>query len=449
MQKIDGIDYKENVDCFLVNGKWIPIKTNLVYDHYTKKKVSKGSTIQHGFVGKNEKGYFSKSPFQVESDTGELFLNRDIALANGYQDVWYNDFFSNTNQRPHMVRDYLVDEKKYDYYIINNIEKARKVFDEWRSQNPVTKLSRVDKLGKEMDYTYGIEIETSKGFVKQDLLARHGFMAAKDGSLRVTKNDGGKYSRHMYSLEYVSIPYSKAEGFYEIIEMVDILQQRTHFDDKCSFHVHLGGFERSRYNIVSLYSLLTKIQKEMALLFPIDRLYPEKGKEYCSLLSTRPFYNEHKTFKEYVLNCYRGIFREVSGRQPNKDYNNSSMNHPTIGDKWFIKQRYHWVNFVPYMFAKQKTVEFRIHTPTFNAVKIIYWILICNAILKYANKKGLSIMRQKTITLEDVLTVYSPELRQTLTSYIKERKSLYTKNPYSKQEYDLLLDKDYKFGNLI
>ena len=69
--------------------------------------------------------------------------------------------------------------------------------------------------------------------------------------------------------------------------------------------------------------------------------------------------------------------------------------------KWNINSRYHIVNFNPLFFGNNKTVEFRCHTNTFNKHKIMHWVFITSAIVKYASlNRGKSI---GSISLQEIL----------------------------------------------
>ena len=102
--------------------------------------------------------------------------------------------------------------------------------------------------------------------------------------------------------------------------------------------------------------------------------------------------------------------------------------HPLDRDnahKWNINSRYHIVNFNPLFFGNNKTVEFRCHTNTFNKHKIIHWIFITSAIVKYASlNRGKSI---GSISLQEILRkIYSDDekLYTSLTAYYKGRIAL-------------------------
>ena len=58
-------------------------------------------------------------------------------------------------------------------------------------------------------------------------------------------------------------------------------------------------------------------------------------------------------------------------------------------------------------FSPRKTLEFRAHQATFNEVKVVNWLFICNAILKYAEIYSKELLSgEANITLRDVLDIY-------------------------------------------
>ena len=72
---------------------------------------------------------------------------------------------------------------------------------------------------------------------------------------------------------------------------------------------------------------------------------------------------------------------------------------------------YFWINFINALcYTVNKTIEFRLLRPTYNFNKILLWIYIFNAILKYAESdKSLSNIE----CVEDVIkAIYEGDLRE-------------------------------------
>lgn len=110
------------------------------------------------------------------------------------------------------------------------------------------------------------------------------------------------------------------------------------------------------------------------------------------------------------------------------------------------------------IFSQRNTVEFRIHSPTTNGQRMVNWLFICNAILRYAQHNAKHIITtDKPITLADVLnyyTTYFPEnpnskfLVDYLNAYIDERKKAFEKdykNGDVISKWEMTGDKDYVF----
>ena len=84
---------------------------------------------------------------------------------------------------------------------------------------------------------------------------------------------------------------------------------------------------------------------------------------------------------------------------------------------------YFWVNFINALcYNVNKTIEFRLLSPTYNFNKILLWIYIFNAILKYAESdKSLSNIE----CVEDVIkAIYEEDLREEILLGITRLKIL-------------------------
>ena len=116
------------------------------------------------------------------------------------------------------------------------------------------------------------------------------------------------------------------------------------------------------------------------------------------------------------------------------------------------------MNLMNMIFSERNTVEFRLHTPTTNSQKMINWLFICNAIVRYAEVNAKDIICGKSrITMEDVLNYYSTTfkgdskaefLSEYLYAYFVERQKEFEKDK-EKGDYvsnwDMEKDKSYKF----
>jgi hypothetical protein len=123
--------------------------------------------------------------------------------------------------------------------------------------------------------------------------------------------------------------------------------------------------------------------------------------------------------------------RVVNKKADKKEAYYIGMPHPRDGSnnfdhKWNIDMRYCHTNLINLLFGKRGTVEFRLHTASFNKDKIINWLFIVNAICKFSYKYR-DVYSSKPVdqclTLADILAnTYSTSLSSILISYVEYRK---------------------------
>lgn len=110
------------------------------------------------------------------------------------------------------------------------------------------------------------------------------------------------------------------------------------------------------------------------------------------------------------------------------------------------------------IFSNRGTAEYRMHTATLNAQKIINWLFMCNAIIKYAQDNAQLILSQEgNIKFLDVLYYYRDKypyderaafLSDYLIAYYEERCRVF-KRDIAKEDklsdHERINDKQYKF----
>lgn len=426
--------YEKDLDCFKIHGKWTPVEFN---NDIVVEKVKNWSTgemialkiakmkLTYGYVEPNVKGYFNSNimcPILKSGGVSKIMaINDDIATKMGYVPS-YNDEYWYPKGTPGIH--ILTIKEPYQslkYNIANlNMGSLKSLFNQHNDSVPTVKAKKIAKLLK--NRTFGVEIETSEGFIKSSERAKYGFAALMDGSLR--KNGD------IYSAEFTSIPLEGEKGVQTLVDFCNLLQQRCYYDHKCSVHVHLGGHKYTKESAVVLVYLLYKLQKEVFELFPFYKYYSKafNKKDYCSPLPKSLLtHNDWSDNDNYIEEIYKNIFDfNVKGYATYHDFNHHTSMDKFVSSckKWDISSRYYWVSLVSWMFAPQRTVEFRIHTPTFNAEKILAWILLCNAILKFAEVNKTKIFEFKRITISKVLEdAYNDKvIISNLLNYFKKRK---------------------------
>ena len=219
-------------------------------------------------------------------------------------------------------------------------------------------------LSKYLNYTFGLEFETSMGYIPQEKCFRDGLIPLRDGSIS--------------GIEYSSVVLKGNEGLNLLKQELDTLKEYTKFNKECALHIHMGGFPVDTMSIFALYCLWYMVERDLLGKELIPELsfhtseYKANQKDYCNMLSPNP-----RSFSD--------LFRAITG----KKYLGSLVQpHPAdIGKraKWNIKARYSGLNLVNMVCYKgPKTVEFRFLRPSFNFRKITLWLYILNAVLKYA-----------------------------------------------------------------
>lgn len=235
-----------------------------------------------------------------------------------------------------------------------------------------------------LKYTFGLEFETSMGYIPEDICFRDGLIPLRDGSIT--------------GLEYSTVVLKGNSGLALLRQELESLKKYTAFDKECSLHIHLGGFPLDPSAIFRAQTLCRLLEKDISLLVPKltfkSSEYKANRKDYCSKLSSYRDFNA----------MYRGLV----GRSFLGDLTQPHPNDIERRAKWRIPTRYYWVNFINLICYKvNKTIEFRLLRPTYNFKKIELWLYIFNAILVYAENPDYPINNR--INIQTLLRKVYPE----------------------------------------
>lgn len=216
-------------------------------------------------------------------------------------------------------------------------------------------------LGNLMPYTFGIEFETSQGYVPEDRCFKDGLIPLRDGSIS--------------GLEYSTVVLSGNEGLSFLHQQIKDLSKYTFFNKECSLHIHFGGFPLEPNKIFNLYCICRGLEPTIQTLVPSYTFesgrYKDNGKNYCNRLP------QYRNFNQ--------MYEHLVGRKFFGDFTQPHPNDVERKRKWQIPTRYYSVNFINALcYNVNKTIEFRFLRPTYNFEKILIWMYIFNAILKYA-----------------------------------------------------------------
>lgn len=243
-------------------------------------------------------------------------------------------------------------------------------------------------MAKHLKYTFGMEFETSEGYVPEDLCFQDGLIPLRDGSIS--------------GLEYSTIVLEGEEGLVLMDQGIRDLKRFTSFNKECSLHIHLGGYPLEPDKLFALYAVCYRLQPELQSMVPQytfrSSKYKKSGKDYCNLLPA--FYD------------FNGLYEGLVGRQ---FFGSLTQPHPNDIErkaKWRISTRYYWLNFINAIcYTVNKTIEFRFLRPTWNVRKITLWLYIFNGILKFSEENFRYISRDlnRRLTLETVLKKAYPK----------------------------------------
>lgn len=439
--KIGDIYVENSGDCYRINDKFYRVETGLVvYDHSKKQYVLNSDNIIEGVIAlENEKlifGFFSKNKFNsVYLITPENKFN--ILHINIFEkSLLYREKLSDGNfyhikslQSSDFYKKY-VPSNEIKHSLPYSCDKVLKKYIHLYEKVDITPTKHDINISKTIgDLTFGFEFETTKGYIPSHINENLGLIPLRDGSIS--------------GLEYVTIPLSGSKGISILKEISKELQKRTDYNDTCSMHLHIGNIPRTKEFLLAFSILTVAIQDEIYKLFPLYKKYNFgiKNKNYSAPLENFNFLrsldeviNEKNIDKNFDI-----LFKQLSGGQPFSDYGNHLDNvlfHPQDPNgthKWAIKGRYKIHNLIPIIFGNKKTIEFRIHTPTFNINKIYYFLILNSLLIRYTIRFQNEILSNKInkFNLSDIImsyeTSYNHRMLNNLLYYIENRRG-FTRN---------------------
>ena len=297
-----------------------------------------------------------------------------------------------------------------------------------------------------LEYTFGVEIETSIGRPTDEDIKELNVKAVHDGSLR--DKDGNTPGG-----EYVTGVLKGDSGLAQIYELCRVLSSRCKVNAQCGVHVHVGSLGWGKDDVVYSYILAEMLEKELFAMLPSSR----RNNSYCRALTpiTKTLFaelSESTTKSDYNIlidQLYSKIYEEVSFIKTknsvtdfvarNRDnevtqstilVNNSTINkaqnHPLGTKCGYDKnaQRYCWLNFVTLLYDTKgnpnaRTLEFRSHSATMNFIKIRNWIKICLAFCKFVEDHK-NLINTGNVSLKDVIMTIYPKTGKDLVDYIVE-----------------------------
>lgn len=298
-------------------------------------------------------------------------LVKDKIFYSNLQGVYFSKYLDFTPEG-YLRERFSYGNGRYPYQRFVRKYEAIESFDIFKDKQKLLKIDFYE-LSKYLKYTFGLEFETSGGYIPEHLCFRDGLIPLRDGSIN--------------GLEYSTVVLSGNEGINLLRQQVETLNEYTIFNKECSLHIHLGGFPMVPDVVYNLYRVCKKLECELSTILPPlafrSSEYKATGKDYCKKLpSIDSLPNFNMLYAYLVGKNYMGSFTQPHPRDITREA------------KWRIPTRYYWMNLVNLLcYRINKTVEFRFLSPTFNFNKIVTWLGIMNAILLFAEKTAPLSMR--------------------------------------------------------
>jgi hypothetical protein len=447
---IKGSYYKKNTQCFLINDQWYRINSGyIVFDHEVNTWVLKSTDILHGIINivdisNPEFGYFSpnsdKNLFYLHNNVIECVLNVD-ALSN-YPNIkeGMNGYYYYDSKPGYPIPKEFTTKlkpRKDGFYTFPFNYGSEPLIPEFSNhfKKHFEGYPLLSDAYKYLDgYTFGVEFETESGAIPERYLRKNGLIACRDGSIS--------------GFEYTTVPLQGETGIQAIKANCDLLKRFCKCSINESTHIHIGGYPRNIKSIVALYRLGLLIEKQIYAMFPYYYANTSKFKKksYCGPL---PRLGMEKSTPNTI---FADMFYWLSnGVVFNKTLPTGQHPLDRSGQhKWEISPRYVWENIIPLIWGTRKTVEFRCHTPTVKSQKVINWLFILVAILKYAKKNTKELVNcpfdsLKSIDLYDIVNeVYPKKVSRILNKYIEDRITYYRNKRDQVGENEILSEEDNK-----
>lgn len=282
------------------------------------------------------------------------------------------------------------------------------------------------KFINELPYTFGLEFETAGGYLPQHQLYELGLIPLRDGSIS--------------GIEFSTVVLQGNMGLNLVKQQVEALDKHTIFDKDCSLHIHFGNFRLDGEVLLNVNNLFcnSDLKKYLPEYTFSTHLYKSNtDKNYCE------YNNKFRTFSEmYLYFVGKNFYGDLHQPHP-RDLSGTR--------KWNIKTRYKAVNFVNALcYSNPKTIEYRMLRPTYNFDKILGWLFIYGAFIKYAERNDIttaSIYRSSVSVKNIVKSVYSSELASILCEFLDMSERVVSAQYSVKDYYGMRIDIDDKIIN--
>lgn len=490
--------YELDKTCFYIRGSFYRFNDpNLQHNHSTGQK-DLAQYMRVGIVNiSNEKGYFSKESPYVEARVFEnlhnefrttFIISEEVAIKAGYWECLNSGYFYKTGTASEFK-----DHKRGPINYEGRIKLTERPGQTPQSIPQNTRYGLASATYSKSEgkrYSFGVEVETSQGFIPVHVRHRMNVACMRDASITAG--------------EYVTGILTGDQGFIHLRSIITELAKRCEVDSKTGIHVHLGNFLPDKEFTVFSYWLGFTLQYEISQMMPPSRRKNEFAqpldKSDTPYIVVEDTINQLKTADRFkydflISNCYEVIFKWLSGGVSVGAETNKTKAHPKgryCGGH--SSARYKWLNLVPTNFSKMRldggqtgalpidcsdepvqenivirdssgrpqglrprsqlyrtpepqnsgsyTIEFRNHGGSLNYTKIESWILITMSLVWCVENRKDAIINgyfdpQTPLTLLNLIKEAYPKSHGTLINYINERTKIFSRNGSETAEYKL------------
>lgn len=196
-------------------------------------------------------------------------------------------------------------EKKYE---------ACESFGIFDGKQELVDANRTHCLSEYLKYTFGLEFETSQGYVPEDICFRDGLIPLRDGSIS--------------GIEYSTVVLEGNKGISLMEQQLESLRRYTDFDKECSLHIHIGGFPLEKDKLFNLYRLCKCLEADLSQIVPKFTFhtsqYKANHKDYCNPLAS---YRNFEQMYEHLVG--RKFFNDFTQPHPNDVRREAKWRIPT------------------------------------------------------------------------------------------------------------------------
>ena len=443
--KLGDINIQNSGDCYLINGKCYREETGLiVYNYSIKEYVILNDNLLQGVVdvadGNLIIGYFNNNTkySKITDKNGKSHWLYNVEIFNNNKEyrehLSTGNFYHISTLQAWKFNKIEFPNKNYKYslpydskgIIGNNLKNYNENYNPEISQNIKNYAPLLENL------SFGLEFETTKGHIPDRVLNQYGLIPLRDGSIS--------------GIEYVTVPMEGEKGLQCTADILKELKKRTSYSDEtCSLHLHLGNIPRTKEFILAFFKVGMKIQDEMFQMFPLYKKYNYhiKNKNYSAPLPTFEILSQLDPIidSRNIDENFGILYKYLSMGQDFKSVGNNLENvlshpaDPNGNQKWNVKTRYYLYNILPLIFGNKQTIEFRIHTPTYDVNKILPFIFMNSLIVNFVIRNQKLILNRKNFinswSLLDILYMQIDQydipnrnkFKDLMYSYIEVRKN--------------------------